>query len=232
MFEIKNLELELGKFFLKDVNLELHNGEYLVIIGKSGMGKTVFLEAIAGRHKIKSGNIIKDKEEISKSQPENRDIGFVYQNYELFTHLKVSQNIAFPLKFQKLSKQQINVKTDEMMNILEITHLKDRYPEALSGGEKQRVAIGRSIIKSPKLLLLDEPFSALDYITKENVKEILKDIHRRFKPTVIHVTHDLKEAMYFADKIGIIKHNTITKIFNQEEINKLESEDELYEHIW
>lgn len=231
MLEIKNFELDLGKFTLKDVNLELKNGEYFVIIGKSGMGKTVFLETIAGRHKIKSGNIIKNKEEISKSPPENRDIGFVYQNYELFTQLKVSENIAFPLKFQKLSKKQINAKTEEMMNILGITHIKDRYPEALSGGEKQRVAIGRSIIKSPNLLLLDEPFSSLDYITKENVKKILKDVHKRFKPTVIHVTHDLKEAMYFADKIGIIKDNTITKIFDKEEINKLESEDELYEHI-
>ena len=118
-----------------------------------------------------------------------------------------------------------------MMEILDISHLKDRYPHALSGGEKQRVAIGRSLIKSPELLLLDEPFSALDYITKENIKDILKDVHKRFKPTVIHVTHDLKEAMYFADTIGIIRDNTIKRVFDKDEINNLESEEILYEHI-
>ena len=231
MLEIENLRVDLGKFFLKDINLRLDNGDYIVLIGKSGMGKTVFLETLAGRYKIRDGKIKKNKVEISNSPPEDRDIGFVYQNYELFSHLKVSENILFPLKFQKLSKQEIKYKTDEMMQILGISHLKDRYPKALSGGEKQRVAIGRSIIKSPQLLLLDEPFSALDYITKESVKDILKDIHKRFKPTVIHVTHDLKEAMYFADKIGIIKDNTIKRVFDKEEINKLESEDELYEYI-
>lgn len=231
MLEIKNLKVNLGKFFLEDVNLALEDGEYLVIIGKSGMGKTVLLETIAGRHNITDGNIIKNSQDISYSPPELRDIGFVYQNYELFSHLKVEDNISFPLRFKKLSKQERKIQTDEMMDILDIGHLKDRYPETLSGGEKQRVAIGRSLIKSPKLLLLDEPFSALDYITKENIKDILKNVHERFKPTVIHVTHDLKEAMYFADTIGVIRGNTIKKVFDKNEINNLESEEALYEHI-
>ncbi len=231
MLEIKGLSVDLEKFFLKDVNLSLEEGEYFVIIGKSGMGKTVFLETIAGRHKIIRGNIIKSGVEISKFEPERRGIGFVYQNYELFSHLKVAENIGFSLRFLKLSRKEIAYKTDKMMEMLGITHLKDRYPEALSGGEKQRVAIGRSIIKSPKLLLLDEPFSALDYLTKESVKDILKDIHHKFKPTVIHVTHDIKEGMYFADKVGIIKDNTITKVFNRNEINELDSEEILYEYI-
>ncbi len=231
MLEISDLSIELEKFFLKDINLSLENGEYFVIIGKSGTGKTVFLETLAGRHDIKSGSIKENGEEISKLPPESREIGFVYQNYELFSHMKVSENIAFPLKFQKLSKSEINDETQNMMEILGVTHLKDRYPKDLSGGEKQRVAIGRSIIKSPKILLLDEPFSALDHVTKESVKDILKDIHKKFKPTVIHVTHDLKEAMYFADRIGIIKDNTIKRVFEQEELKKLDKEDTLYEYI-
>lgn len=231
MLEIKDLSINLEKFFLKDVNLSLQQGEYLVIIGKSGMGKTVFLETIAGRYSIDSGSIMKNNIEISNSPPETRDIGFVYQNYELFSHLKVNENIGFSLKFKKLSKKEISYRTDKMMDMLGITHLKNRYPKALSGGEKQRVAIGRSIIKSPKLLLLDEPFSALDYVTKDSVKDILKDIHKEFKPTVIHVTHDIKEAIYFADKIGIIKDNTIKRIFDREEINNLNSGDVLYEYI-
>ena len=195
------------------------------------MGKTVLLETIAGRYKIKNGNITKNKEEISILQPEKRNIGFVYQNYELFGHMKVSSNIGFPLKFEGLEKKEIENKTQEMMAMLNISHIKDRYPEDLSGGEKQRVAIGRSIIKSPEILLLDEPFSALDCVTKENVKNILKDIHKKFKPTVIHVTHDLREAVYFADTIGVIKDNTIKKTFNKIEIEEFESEEMLYEHI-
>lgn len=231
MLEIKDLKVNLGKFFLKDINIKLENGEYLVVIGKSGMGKTVLLETIAGRYNINSGSIIKDSQNISHLEPEKRNIGFVYQNYELFSHLKVSDNILFPLKFKNLSNKDRKNKTEEMMEILDITYLKDRYPQTLSGGEKQRVAIGRSLIKSPKLLLLDEPFSSLDYITKESIKDILKDVHKRFKPTVIHVTHDLKEAVYFADTIGVIRNNTIEKIFNKKEINNLESEEKLYEYI-
>lgn len=231
MFEIKDLSVNLEGFFLKNINLKLKKGEYLVIIGKSGRGKTVLLETLAGKYKIQNGSIIKNEMDISNFPAEKREIGFVYQNYELFSHLKVKDNIGFPLKFKKLSKQEIIRKTDKMMDMLGITYLKDRYPEALSGGEKQRVAIGRAMIKSPELFLLDEPFSALDYLTKESVKDILKDIHKEFKPTVIHVTHDLKEALYFADKIAVIKDNTITKVFDREEIKKLDSEDVLYEYI-
>lgn len=231
MLVIKDLSINLEKFFLKDLNLSLQNGEYFVIIGKSGRGKTMLLETLAGRYNISCGSIKKNNEEISKLSPENRDIGFVYQNYELFSHMKVSENISFPLKFQKLSKHEISNKTKNMMDILGVAHLKNRYPQELSGGEKQRVAIGRSIIKSPKLLLLDEPFSALDCVTKENVKDLLKNIHKEFKPTVIHVTHDLKEAIYFADRIGIIKDNTIKKIFDQEELKTLSKEETLYEYL-
>lgn len=231
MFEIKDLNVNLGGFFLKDINLNLDQGEYFIILGKSGSGKTVLLETIAGRYKIESGSILKDNKDISKESPEKRDLGFVYQNYELFSHLKVKENIGFSLKFKKMAKKNISTETDRMMETLEVTHLKNRYPQDLSGGEKQRIAIGRSIIKSPKLLLLDEPFSALDYITKENVKGLLKDIHQNFKPTVIHVTHDIKEALYFADKIGILKDNTITKVFDKKDLDKLESEEILYEYI-
>ncbi len=231
MFQIKNLNINLGQFFLKNINLDLNSGEYFIILGKSGAGKTVLLETIAGRYKIKSGNIIKNNEDISKAPPEKRDIGFVYQNYELFYHLNVKDNIGFSLKFKNLSKKDINFKIDEMIEVLGITHLKNRYPKDLSGGEKQRVAIGRSLINSPNLLLLDEPFSALDYITKENVKGIFNNIYDNFKPTIIHVTHDIRETIYPVDKIGILKDNKIVKIFEKKDLSRLESEDILYEYI-
>lgn len=231
MLDIKNLKIDLEDFYLEDINLNLINGDYLVIIGKSGTGKTVFLETIAGRYNITNGTIIKDYIEISKLPPEKREVGFVYQNYELFGHLNVVENIAFSLKIQGFSKKEITKRTMEIMDDLNITHLKNRYPKELSGGEKQRVAIARSVIKSPSLLLLDEPFSALDYITKENVKEMLKSIHKKYKPIVIHVTHDFKEALYFADKIGIIKDNTIKKVLDNKEVRNIESENELYKYI-
>lgn len=231
MFEIKALNVNLGQFFLKNIDINLEAGEYFAILGKTGTGKTVLLETIAGRHKIESGTIIRDHEDISHIPPEKRDIGFVYQNYELFPHLTVKDNIGFSLRFQKVTKKNIRTKTEEIMDMLSITHLKDRYPKDLSGGEKQRIAIGRSISKSPKLLLLDEPFSALDYVTKESVKALVKDIHQSLKPTIIHVTHDIKDAIHFADKIGILKDNTIAKVYNRKEIDALESEEDLYEYI-
>lgn len=230
LFSVSNLRVDLEGFFLKDINIELENSEYLVILGKSGSGKTVFLESIAGRYNLCRGNINLFDEDISKIPPEKRSIGFVYQNYELFSHMKVRDNIGFPLKFNKTNKKDITYKVDEMMELLNISHLKDRYPAELSGGEKQRVAIGRVLVMSPKLILLDEPFSALDYVTKENVKEMLKDIHKKFKPIVIHVTHDIKEALYFADKIGIMKNNTISKMLDYNELKNIKEKD-IYKYI-
>ncbi len=117
------------------------------------------------------------------------------------------------------------------MDILSISHLKDNYVTTLSGGEKQRTAIGRALVISPKLLLLDEPLSSLDYVTKQNVKNTIKQIHRQFSPTVIHVTHDIEEAQYFADRIGIIKNNTMTDIFTDTQISKMPKSD-FYAYLW
>ena len=201
-----------------------------MIWGKSGAGKTVFLESIAGRYTLSKGTIKLYDSDITKCAPEKRNIGFVYQNYELFPHMKVIDNIYFPLKLRK-SASSSKCKAEDIMEMLNILHLKNRYPNDLSGGEKQRVAIGRALIMSPKLLLLDEPFSSLDYSNKKNIQTLLKDIHQRFKPTVIHVTHDIREAFFFASKIGIIKQNTLSKIISEQELNNMQKEEDFYEYL-
>ncbi len=231
MLDITDFYVKVEEFFLKEINLKLNQGEYFVVWGESGAGKTVFLESIVGRYKLQTGAISLSGRRISDLPPEKRHIGFVYQDYELFPHLKVKDNIMFPLRLQKVPKKDYQKKCNEMMEILNISHLKGRYPNDLSGGEKQRVAIGRALIMSPKLLLLDEPFSSLDYTNKQNIKQLLKDIHHKFKPTVIHVTHDIKEAFYFADRIGIIRNNTLDKIINNGELKKMVKEEDFYEYI-
>lgn len=231
MLDIMNFHVKVGKFFLKGIDLNLIPGEYFVVWGESGAGKTVFLESIAGRYKLQTGTISLSGKKISDLPPEKRHVGFVYQDYELFPHLIVKDNVGFPLKLQKVGKADRQKKCDEMMEILNISHLKDRYPFDLSGGEKQRVAIGRALIMYPRLLLLDEPFSSLDYLNKQNIKQLVKDIHQKFKPTVIHVTHDIREAFYFADRIGIIKNNTMDKIIENGELKKMAKEEDFYEYL-
>lgn len=231
MLDIMNFHVIVGEFFLKGIDLNLIPGEYFVVWGESGAGKTVFLESIAGRYKLQTGTISLSGKKISDLPPEKRHVGFVYQDYELFPHLSVKDNVGFPLRLQKVGKADRQKKCDEMMEILNISHLKDRYPYYLSGGEKQRVAIGRALIMYPRLLLLDEPFSSLDYLNKQNIKQLVKDIHQKFKPTVIHVTHDIREAFYFADRIGIIKNNTLDKIIENGELKKMAKEEDFYEYL-
>ena len=225
MLNISGLLVQVGDFELKNVTLEITDGEYFVILGASGAGKTLLLETIAGRYRLGGGKIEIDGQDVSGLLPERRNIGFVYQNYELFPHMSVEQNIAFGLRYKRCSKKYQLVKVREMMNILSIEHLKGNYPGTLSGGEKQRTAIGRSLILSPRLLLLDEPMSALDYMTKQQVKNSIKEVHRKFSPMVIHVTHDIEEALFFADRIGIIKDNTMQYIFNSDDISKMKKGD-------
>lgn len=230
MLKTSGLSVQIGDFELSDITLEIADGEYFVILGASGSGKTVFLETIAGRYLLKRGKIKMDDRDISSLLPEHRNIGFVYQNYELFPHMTVAQNIAFGLKYKNLSKKARAEELQEIMDILSISHVKNSYPSMLSGGEKQRTAIGRALVVSPKLLLLDEPMSALDYVTKLHVKEMIKQVHVQFSSTVIHVTHDIEEALFFADRIGVIKNNTMQRIFDSNELASMQKGD-FYDYL-
>lgn len=220
MLRIENVYKKLGDFQLKDINLEIKKGEYFVILGPTGTGKTVILEVIAGMYKPDKGNVYHGENDLSSLYPEKREIGFVYQDYALFPHLTIRENIIFGLKIRKFSKEKIKQKLDEIVSILKIEHLLNRYSNTLSGGEQQRAAIARALITSPKILLLDEPLSALDPSTKEELQKMLKEIHEKMKTTTIHITHDFNEAFYLADRIAILENGTIAQVGTSNEIFK------------
>ncbi|CAK7028771.1 molybdenum ABC transporter ATP-binding protein [Tissierella sp. P1] len=219
MLEIKNIQLRLGRFALNNIDLKINLGEYFVILGPSGSGKTVLLETIAGLYRPDSGNILYNKNDITLLPPEKRDIGFVYQDYELFPHMTVEDNIIFGLKIRGMNKKIILEKLYKLVSMLKIEHLLKRYPNKLSGGEKQRVALARAIIISPKILLLDEPLSALDIMIKPTLQQEIKNIHKEFKSTIIHVTHDIEEAIFLADRIGIMSDGNLLKVLESDEIS-------------
>lgn len=220
MLRIENLYKKLGSFELKDINLEIAQGEYFVILGPTGTGKSVILEIIAGLYKPDKGHFYFNEKDLSKEYPENRQIGFVYQDYLLFPHLCVKENIIFGLKQKKIFKKQIQQKLDAIVSMFKIEHLLKRHPTNLSGGEQQRVAMARALITSPKILLMDEPLSALDPSTKNEFLITLKKIHENRKNTVIHVTHDFNVALYLADRIAIMNDGAIVQVGTPEEIFK------------
>ncbi|WZL73881.1 ATP-binding cassette domain-containing protein [Clostridiaceae bacterium 35-E11] len=218
MLNVEHVYKTLGKFQLKDVNFQIRKGEYFVILGPTGTGKSVVLETIAGMYKPDCGHIYFHGNILDTLYPEDREIGFVYQDYLLFPHLSVKENIIFGLKRKKCSKKEIEEKLCEMVSNFQIQHLLERNPKNLSGGEQQRVAVARALITSPKILLLDEPLSALDPSTKKKFIRMLKNIHEKTESTIIHVTHDFHEAFALADRIAVMKDGTIVQIGTPHEV--------------
>lgn len=205
---MKGVNANFGGFRLKNITLEIDKNEYYVILGPTGAGKTLLLELIAGFHKVQSGEIFIDGTNMGKIPPYQRKIGFVYQDYSLFPHIDVESNISFGLEMQRVKRKEINQRTKEMMENFDILHLKDRYPQTLSGGEQQKVALARALITNPKILLLDEPFSALDPVTKKDATKIVKSIHDSNDLTTIKVTHNQNEAI-IGDRVSLIMNGEI-----------------------
>lgn len=218
MLRLEHVTVKLGEFQLLDINLEVQEGEYFIILGPTGTGKTVILETIAGMYRPDKGTIRFKERNLATLAPEQRKVGFVYQDYALFPHLTVKENIIFGAQIRKLPKKIIKSKLDELVTMLGIGHLLNRHPSTLSGGEQQRTALARALIISPEILLLDEPLSALDPRSKENFQEELKKIHQTLKTTTLHVTHDFNEAMYLADKIGVMHQGQIIQVGTPQEI--------------
>jgi molybdate transport system ATP-binding protein len=207
--EIQNLSVDLGQFHLDNINLSLEKNGYLVIIGPTGSGKSVLLETIAGFFTPDNGKIFLEGKEITKLYPENRGISIIYQDYVLFPNMNVFENIAYGLKKKIDDKDLIKSSVIEMAKHLKIEHLLNRNPETLSGGEKQRTAIARSLIVKPNILLLDEPFSALDVNTHAYLTDMIKKAIKDYQTTCIHVSHNFNDIWSLAEQVAVMKDGVI-----------------------
>lgn len=218
IIKIKNYSLKLGNFTLNNINLEIKEGEIFAILGKTGSGKTVLLESIAGFYNHGEGIISIKDTPINDIYICDRNISFVYQDYALFPHMTVFDNIAYGLKMKKIKKQNQIIIVNEIAKLLSIENILKKYPGTISGGEKQRTALARALVLNPQILLMDEPFSALDPATKENMYYKIKQLHKKFKCTIVFVTHDFNEAKKMADRIGIISNGNLKTIRNSQNL--------------
>ncbi len=204
MIAFEDFSLDLGGFELKEVNLRMGRGEYWVILGPSGAGKTVLLECIAGLHTAREGRIRVRDRDVTEAPPERRRIALVYQDYSLFPNMAVEKNIAFGLRMQHLPTDEIQRRVQALTVQFGIAGLRERYPSSLSGGEQQRVAIARALAVEPEILLLDEPLAALDPPMRERLMGDLRALHRDRGLTIVHVTHSREEALALADRVAIV----------------------------
>ncbi|TKJ30345.1 MAG: hypothetical protein CEE40_05465 [Chloroflexi bacterium B3_Chlor] len=215
---VKDLGLDLEEFKLHQVNLDVAAGEYFVILGPTGAGKTVLLETFAGVYRSDHGRILIDGEDVTDLPPERRGVGFVYQDYALFPHLAVAENIAFGLKLSGVDRATRVQRVSDLSQVLGIDHLLDRQPDTLSGGEQQRVALARALVVKPRVLLLDEPLGALDPETRQALQLELARVHRELHTTTLHVTHDFEEAVSLGDRIAVMNDGRIVQVGSPHEI--------------
>lgn len=201
-----------GVVAVNDANLEIKDKEFIVFVGPSGCGKTTSLRMVAGLEEISEGNIYIGDTLVNNVAPKDRDIAMVFQNYALYPHMDVYNNMAFGLKLRKFPKAEIDRRVKETANILGIEKLLDRKPKALSGGQRQRVALGRAIIREPKVFLMDEPLSNLDAKLRVQTRAEISKLHNRLQTTIIYVTHDQVEAMTMGDRIVVMKDGLIQQV--------------------
>lgn len=197
---------------VRDFNLDIEEGEFIVFVGPSGCGKSTTLRMLAGLEDITSGEIAIDSRIVNDVHPKDRDIAMVFQNYALYPHMSVYENIAFGLKIKKIPKAEIKEKVTWAANILGLTEYLERKPKDLSGGQRQRVALGRSIVRNPKVFLMDEPLSNLDAKLRVSMRNEITKLHKDLNATTIYVTHDQIEAMTMADRIVVLKDGIIQQI--------------------
>lgn len=212
---------ENGYEAVRGVDIDVRPGEFMVLVGPSGCGKSTILRMIAGLEQASSGDILFDNQRMNDVEPRKRDVGMVFQNYALYPHLTVAENIAFPLqtrKNEKQSKENIAARVREVANMLSIEHLLERLPKQLSGGQRQRVAVGRAIARTPKVFLFDEPLSNLDAALRVEMRSELTTLQRKVGTTAVYVTHDHAEAMTMGDRIVVLNNGKVEQIGTPEEL--------------
>ena len=215
---------DVGKIYpngtraLEDVNIEINDGEFVVLVGPSGCGKTTLLRMVAGLEDITEGEISIGEKVVNEVAPKDRDIAMVFQNYALYPHMSVYDNMAFSLKLRKLPKEEIDKKVKDAAKTLEISELLDRKPKALSGGQRQRVAMGRAIVRNPEAFLMDEPLSNLDAKLRVQMRAELGQLHTQLETTTLYVTHDQVEAMTMGDRVAVIRKGELQQIDTPREI--------------
>ncbi|WP_250230023.1 ABC transporter ATP-binding protein [Anaeropeptidivorans aminofermentans] len=207
---LQNINKSYGKQkILQNINFSIEKGSFITLLGPSGCGKSTLLRCLAGLENIDSGDMILEGSSIKGIKPRNRNMGMIFQQYSLFPTMTVYENIAFGLSRKELTKKEIELKVTEALDIVDLKGYEKKYPSQLSGGEKQRVAIGRSIVTNPKIMLYDEPLSAIDAKLRKELQMRIKNIHEKMHMTSIFVTHDQQEAMVLSDKIFIMNEGSI-----------------------
>ncbi len=218
MIRIDQLDFAVGSFALKDVSLHVRPGEYFVLLGPTGSGKTLLVEALCGLSRIDSGRISLGGIDVTYLEPRLRNIGYVPQDYALFPHKTVRANIHYGLRYRPLSVDDARQEVDRLMEQLGLSHLANRLPRNLSGGEKQRVALARALAIGPQVLLLDEPVSALDEQTRDRLCRLLKQLQRDTETTTVHVCHNFAEMLTVADRVGIIHEGRIVQVGTPQDV--------------
>jgi putative spermidine/putrescine transport system ATP-binding protein len=219
ILELSNLRKLYGNVVaVENVTLRVRKGEFLTLLGPSGSGKTTILLMIAGFEYPTQGDIKLQDRSISLVPPEKRDVGMVFQNYALFPHMNIFDNIAFPLKMRKVEKKEIEKKVFEALDLVQLRGYESRYPKQLSGGQQQRIAFARAVVFNPPVLLMDEPLGALDKKLREHMQLEIKHIQSRLKRTVIYVTHDQEEALVMSDRIAVMNEGSIEQVGTPDEL--------------
>jgi molybdopterin-binding protein len=208
MLELRNISRRFSDFCLKDISFSVEQGDYFILLGESGAGKSMLLETIAGLVHPESGSILLEGNDITHQKIQHRKIGLVFQDYAVFPHMTVYENIAFSLHGQKLTRKEKKESVHKIAEQLSISGLLERRPSTLSGGELQRVALARTLIQHPKILLLDEPLASLDSRIKSELRSQLRKIHRQGQ-TILHVTHDYEEALSLGNRIAVIHNGSV-----------------------
>ncbi|AKB26995.1 Tungstate ABC transporter, ATP-binding protein WtpC [Methanosarcina siciliae T4/M] len=229
--EVRDICLDMGSFELKGIDLKAEKGDYVALIGPSGSGKSLLLETIIGFYGPRQGNVFLEGRDITFFPPDKRQISIVYQDNMLFPHMDIFENIAYALKKKLKDKKQIELEVTQIAGVLGIRELLHRKPDTLSGGEKQRASLARSLVIRPKLLLLDEPFSALDARTREKLREMLKKAIAEYSTTILHVTHDFEDVWALANRVVVIRKGEVMQTGDPESVFRRPSPDFVAEFL-